>query len=60
MARGLVTASGVVLAAVIAVGTWAYVAGIAPPYPMNAAAFNGALLATLALALLGGRNRSRR
>ena len=55
MARGVTTLLGILGAAAITVGTWLYVAGIAPPYPLNAALFNAALLASLILALAGGR-----
>jgi hypothetical protein len=46
---------GAMMALVIAAGTALYVAGIAPPFPLNAGAFNAALLMALALALLAGR-----
>ena len=55
MAGGLTTLGGVLLALVIAVGTWLYVAGIAPPFPINAWAFNGALCLAAVYALALGR-----
>ena len=55
MARSIVTAIGVILSAVVGVGTGLYVAGIAPPFPANAWAFNGLLAAGLVLALGFGR-----
>lgn len=59
MARRLITLGGVLLAAVITVGTWLYVAGKAPPFPLNAWAFNGMVLVSLVYALLFGRAASR-
>ena len=55
MAGRLTTAGGVALAAIVALGTALYVRGIAPPFPYNAWAFNGLLLACLAYALCLGR-----
>ncbi len=58
MAGRVVTAGGVLLAAVIAAATWLYVSGQAPPPPLNAWAFHGALLLCTAYALLFGRASS--
>ena len=55
MAGGLTTLGGVLLALVIAAGTWLYMAGLAPPFPTNAWAFNAALCFTTAYALTLGR-----
>ncbi|MGV3719627.1 MAG: hypothetical protein ACO1SX_01860 [Actinomycetota bacterium] len=55
MARRLVTLGGVALSATVTIGTWLYVAGFAPPFPLNAWAFNALLLVCLAYALLFGR-----
>lgn len=59
MAGRLVTLGGVALASTVAVGTWSYVSGIAPRFPLNAWAFNGLLIVCLVYALaLGGPARS--
>lgn len=55
--HGLVTAGGMLLAGVVAIGTWLYVLGAMPPFPWNGWAFNGLLWAALAYALLLGRAR---
>jgi hypothetical protein len=47
--------AGVLLAMLVTAGTGCYVAGLAPPFPYNAWAFNGLLAACLLLALLRGR-----
>lgn len=53
---GRVTAlGGMLLAGGIAVGTWLYVAGVAPPFPWSAWAFHGALAVCLLYALAFGR-----
>jgi len=54
MAR-VASAVGVLLAALIAVGTWLYVAGVMPPFPWNAWAFSAALWTSIGLALAFGR-----
>lgn len=59
MARRLITLGGVLLAAVVTAGTWLYVAGKAPPFPLNAQAFNGMVLVSLVYALLFGRPANR-
>jgi hypothetical protein len=51
---------GALLALVIAAGTGLYVAGVAPPFPARAWAFNAALMLALALALLAGCVRGKR
>jgi hypothetical protein len=44
------------LTALVTVGTWLYIAGIAPPFPVNAWGFNGMVLLCLVFALVfGGR-----
>ncbi len=58
MAGRLVTTGGVLLALVVAVGTWLYVAGVAPPYPWNGRAFQALLLLCTVYALLFGRRTS--
>jgi len=55
MARRLVTAGGMALALLVTVGTWLYITGIAPTFPLNAWAFNGLLLLCLAYALAFGK-----
>ena len=40
---------------VIFAGTWLYVAGLAPAFPVNAWLFNGAVLVSIGLAFAGGR-----
>jgi hypothetical protein len=57
MAGRAVTVAGILLATVIAVGTWLYVQGAAPPYPWNMRAFQGLLLLCTLFALLFGRSR---
>ena len=57
MARRLVTWTGLFLSLVVAVGTWLYVQGDAPPFPLNAWAFRGMVLLTTLFALLFGRSR---
>lgn len=57
MARRLTTWLGVLLSAVVVIGTALYVLGIAPPFPYNAWAFNGMVLISTALALTRGRSR---
>lgn len=56
MARQLVTWLGMFLAVVAAVGTWLYIRGDAPPFPLNAWAFRGMVLLTTAFALGFGRS----
>lgn len=58
MARRLVTLGGMALAALVTVGSWLYVSGVTPPFPLNAWAFNGLLLVCLAYALAFGRARA--
>lgn len=55
MARRLVTIGGMLLALFVTAGTWLYIAGVAPPFPLNSWAFNGLLLLCLAYALAFGR-----
>ncbi len=55
MGRGLITAGGVALALLVAVGTALYIAGIAPPPPWNAHAFNLLLVVCILYALAFGR-----
>jgi len=55
MARRLITLGGVLFAGLIALGTWLYVAGVSPPFPLNAWVFNGLVLGSTAYALLLGR-----
>lgn len=59
MAGRLTTLVGVLLSLLIAVGTWLYVAGIAPPFPANAWAFNGVLCIATLYALALGRTPRR-
>jgi hypothetical protein len=51
----LITLGGVLLAGLVVVGTWLYVAGHAPPFPLSAWAFNGLVILSTAYALLFGR-----
>jgi hypothetical protein len=46
---------GLIGALVIFAGTWLYVAGLAPPFPLNAWLFNGAVVLSIGLAVAGGR-----
>jgi hypothetical protein len=55
VARRTSDLGGALLALVVAAGTWCYVSGIAPPYPLNDWAFNALLLLCLAFALAFGR-----
>ena len=55
MGSRVITAGGVVLALLVAVGTALYVRGIAPPFPWNAHAFNLLLLVCILYALAFGR-----
>lgn len=58
MARRLVTLGGMLLAGLVTLGTWLYVAGLAPSFPLNVWAFNGMVLLSLVYALLFGRSKS--
>jgi hypothetical protein len=55
MAGRAVDAGAVALAAVVAAGTWLYVAGLAPPFPWNVWGFNLLLGLCLAYAFAFGR-----
>jgi len=55
MARRLITLGGVFLAGLVALGTGLYVAGAAPPFPLNMWGFNGLVLLCMGYALLWGR-----
>lgn len=55
MARRLISFGGVLLAALVVVGTAMYVRGEAPAFPYNAWGFNGLFALCLAYALLFGR-----
>lgn len=59
MARRLITLGGLLLAGIVTVGTWLYVAGKAPPFPLNAQAFYGMVLVSIIYALLFGRAANR-
>ena len=55
MGRGVISLVGMLLAAVVTMGTWCYIAGLAPAYPANAYGFNGLLLLCVLFALACGR-----
>lgn len=55
MADRLIGAGGMLLAAGVTAGTWLYVVGVAPPFPLNALAFGGLLFVSFLYALLFGR-----